>query len=554
MGKSRTFAALVAVGLLAAACGGGGSAGGSPSSNVVEGGEFRWGTLSPIDSLNPFVAVQQNSYYTFEYVYPFLVQYDATLRIAPDYATSWSTSSDGTTITFKTHANTKWSDGTPLTTADAVWTIQTVLKYAKGATASLAGDLTNVTRASAPSPDTLVVQYAKPTANALEGLQQLPILPQHVWAKYAVGSGAKMKTFPNAAPIVSGGPFMLKTYERNRVALFVRNPNWWGTKFHIDGFGIEFFSDADAMVLALKNHQIDGTEGEPLPPTATSGIKSSGLTFRSAPAFGLRDFIINSNEKKTQNRELLNPLVKEAFAHAIDRDEIVKTAWLGAATAGDSIISPAYGDWHDSALHPESFDLSLANQELDQAGYKMGAGGLRVANGHPMKYTLLFVTDESGPGTRAFQIISNDFQKIGVQLVPKQVDPATAENTILGPNNSYQGWDVAMWDWAVLPADPTFILNALTCSQLGGWSDTGYCNKTYDNLYQQQSTTLDHAARVKVIDQMQQQIYNDRPYIILTYDDWTEANNPKWEGFVMSPDGSFNALSIATMLGVHQVK
>jgi peptide/nickel transport system substrate-binding protein len=552
MTKLRSLAALVARGLLASACSGG-SSGGSGSSKAIEGGEFRWGTLSPIDSLNPFVAVQQNSYYTFEYVYPFLVQYDANLRIVPDFATSWQASPDGETWTFHTRPNAKWSDGSPLSSTDAAWTITTVLKFAKGPTASVAGNIPNVTGASATTPDTLVIHYSQPTANALEGLQQLPILPQHVWATYATGSGAKLKTFANAAPIVSGGPFVLQKYLRNRVALFQRNPNWWGPKPHVEGFGIEFFSDADTMVLALKNDQIDGTEGEPLPPTATSGIRSAGLTILSAPAFGLRDFIINSNPRKTQNRELLNPQVREAFAHAIDRNAIVKTAWLGAATAGDSIISPAYGDWHDSSLHPESFDLSLANQELDQAGYTMGSGGLRVANGHPMKYTVLFVSDESGPGTRALQIISDDFRKIGVELDPKQLDPAAAENAILGPNNSYQGWDLAMWDWAVLPADPAFILNALTCSQLGGWSDTGYCNKTYDALYQKQSTTLDHAARVNIVDQMQQQIYNDRPYIILTYDDWTEAHSPKWAGFVMSPDGSLNALSIATMLSVHKV-
>ena len=49
------------------------------------------------------------------------------------------------------------------------------------------------------------------------------------------------------------------------------------------------------------------------------------------------------------------------------------------------------------------------------------------------------------------------------------------------------GLNVAMWDWSILPADPAFILNALTCSQRGGWSDSGYCDKSYDNLCARQA-------------------------------------------------------------------
>jgi hypothetical protein len=51
---------------------------------------------------------------------------------------------------------------------------------------------------------------------------------------------------------------------------------------------------------------------------------------------------------------------------------------------------------------------------------------------------------------------------------------------------------------------------------------------------------------------MQQQLYNARPYIVLTYDKWTEARIPGWAGFVLSPTGSFNQLSTQTMLQLHQ--
>ena len=75
----RLLLAAVAVSMVATACGGGGSGGGS----VKEGGVFRLGSASSIDSLNPFVAFQQDAYSTFEQIYPMLVQYNQKLQFAP---------------------------------------------------------------------------------------------------------------------------------------------------------------------------------------------------------------------------------------------------------------------------------------------------------------------------------------------------------------------------------------------------------------------------------------------------------------------------------------
>jgi peptide/nickel transport system substrate-binding protein len=553
MTRIRLVAGTIVLALLAASCSsaGGGAAGGSGGSGG-SGGVFKWGTTSPIDSLNPFVAVQQNSFYTFEYVYPFLVQYGPKLQITPDFARSWQVTDGGDTITFQTRSGARWSDGKPLTARDAAWTISTVLKFQSGPTASEAGAVNDITSATAPNATTLVVHYKHPSADALPALQGMPILPEHIWSPLATGKGTQLKTFANSAPIVAGGPFSLVSYKQGQVALFQPNPRWWGPRPHISGFGIQFFTDSDAMIQALRNHQIDATEGEPLPPTAISALRGDKLTIAQTTGFGFRNFIINSNPKKKGNRELLNPLVRAAFAHAIDRAQIVKTAWLGYALPGSSVLSPAYGIWSDPSLHPETFNLALANQLLNQAGYRMGPGGVRTANGHPMSYKLLFASDEHGPGDRAFTIIQGDFAKIGVQLNERVLDPSAEESALLGNNNDYQGWDLGMWDWSSLPADPSFMLDALTCTQWGGWSDSGYCNKSYDALNTRQLVDLNQASRLSLFRQMQQQLYNARPYIVLTYDEWTEARIGGWAGFVLSPVGSFNQFSDQTMLQLHQ--
>src|SRR2546429_4203735 len=123
---------LVAVtALLGAACS---SASSSGSQHVAkQGGILRIGTTEGIDSLNPFVGFNQDSYSTWFYVYPSLVQYDLhTYKFIPNFATSWQTSPDGLTWTFHLAPNAKWSDGKQLTAADVAWTVNTMIKYQNG--------------------------------------------------------------------------------------------------------------------------------------------------------------------------------------------------------------------------------------------------------------------------------------------------------------------------------------------------------------------------------------------------------------------------------------
>src|SRR2546421_7096372 len=194
--------------------------------NSKSGGTFRLGTASGIDSLNPYVAFNQDAYSTFEYIYPVLVQYDSKLHYAPFFARSWHTSKDGKTWTFKTQPHAKWSDGKPLTAADAAWTINTDLEYANGATANVAGLVAHITHASAPNATTLVVHYKQAAGNVLGQFQQFFILPKHVWSQQLGKNGTGLKTFPNGAPVVGSGPFNLVKYTKNQITLFQRNDSY----------------------------------------------------------------------------------------------------------------------------------------------------------------------------------------------------------------------------------------------------------------------------------------------------------------------------------------
>jgi peptide/nickel transport system substrate-binding protein len=517
----------------------------------TSGGTFRLGTASGIDSLNPYVAFNQDAYSAFEYIYPILVQYDSHLHYAPFFAKSWKASNGGKTWTFKTQPHAKWSDGKPLTAADAAWTINTDLKYRNGATANVAGLVSHIKNAKAPNATTLVVHYAqRPNPTYVLGqFQQYFILPKHIWSQHLGKKGAGLKTFPNNAPIVGSGPFNLVKFKQNDVAIFQRNNSYWGPKPKIDEFGLQQYSNDDAMITALKANDLDAVES--VPATTMKTLRKAGFTVSDVKGLDQTDFIINSNPKKKHHRELLNLKLKEAFDHAIDRKKIINVVYLGAAQLPSTIIpKPAGVGWHNTRLKTPSFNLALANKMLDKLGYKKGSGGIRVANGQKMSYSVIIPTDvQSLP--RTFQIIQADFAKIGVQLKEQALDSTAAFDKMIGPNNTYQGFDLAMWDWTAL-IDPDFMLSVVTCAQWGGWSDTGYCNKKYDKMYAQQQLAPTPAKRRAIVWKMQSQLYKQRPYLWLANDDQVLAVSKNWVGFKNTPQGPFNELNISVLTHVHQ--
>ncbi len=559
--RTGVVAAGVALALALAGCAGPGGGQEGTTQGAKDGGILRIATSSGINALNPFVGINQDDYSVWTYIYPHLLYYDTT---SPGYdyiggfAKSWSTSPDGLTITFQTVPDAKWSDGSPLTAADVAWTFDLLKKHADGILSGSAQVVEFLESMTATDANTVVATYTKPIATALYDLGTTPILPRKVWEQHAAGDGKALKTFANVPkdgePVVSGGPFMLTKYKKNDIALFTRNPHWYGAKPHIDGFGLQYFTSEDAMVTALKTGQVDAIEQ--IPPTSVSGLEAAGMNVYKGPALSLRDFIINSNPDKKKNRELLNPRVREALEHATNRAAIVDTAWLGHATPGTSIIpagSASGGvEWHNPTIEATPYDPAKANELLDSLGYTRGPDGTRVADGHPMSYEVIFAKDEAGAGTRAFQILQKDFAEIGIKISQNELDANAAWDAIYCEEDcEYAHFDFAMWDWFPA-ADPDFILAAMTCDQWGNWNDAGYCDEKYDELYEQQRHALDPKERQKIVWEMQQMIYDARPYLILTYDKRLDAWSPKWDGFVESVQGLFNNFSVQSLLSVHQ--
>jgi peptide/nickel transport system substrate-binding protein len=523
-----------------------GCSGSGGGSNGTSSNFLRVGTLDSVQSFDFWSTNDTLLVDVAANIYPLLVQYNLrTMSFEPDFATTWTRSPDGRTYTFTTRQNAVWTDGKPLTAADAAWMINTVVRLQNGSAAALASDVVGISHATATSPTSLTVTYAKAESDALANLEHLPILPEHVWAAMAAGSGKALRSapiIPSAGhPVVSGGPFTFVKYTYQQSIVLLRNPHYYGSPAHVSGIGIEFFTNDDALVAAVVSNQVDAALGNPnIPPTDVHPLKAAGMRIYSPAGIALNDLIINTNPAKTSHRELLNPLVREAFEYAIDRATIDKIAFLGYAQAGSSLVPPASGTWYDPAVKPLPYSLAKASTLLNQAGFKMGPNGLRIADGHPMSYTVLLSPDNGPEGLRTGQIMTADFAKIGIRLNFQPTGDNALNNAIYA--NHYRSFDLAMWGWDA-QIDPNYILDVVTCSQWYNNSDSGYCNKRYDALYTAQAETVSQANRLKIVYQMEQILFNARPYIILQYLDALEGWNRKWCDVTVSPDGWFNALS-----------
>ncbi|MBS1868115.1 MAG: peptide ABC transporter substrate-binding protein [Actinobacteria bacterium] len=438
-------------------------------------------------------------------LYPYLLQYDAAGQIVGDFAKSYAVSKDRKTWTLTTYDGARWSDGKPLTADDVAWTYQTLLKYQDGATAGFAPALGGIASVTAPSPTRVVVRYAAPVSTAAYGMANVPVLPRHVWARYATGSGAQLRTFANLDPVTAGA-FSLEKYTPNALALFSRNEGFYGPKPKLASFGFQFFTSNDAMVTALKSNQIDAAYE--VPPTVMPTLKSTaGIRVETHPGTDTVLLGINSN-KQTSHPELLNPAVRDAIDMAIDRERIVETVSLGTGVVGGSIVPPTLTPWHDPGVTAPSTDVAAANRLLDDAGYRRGSGGIRVADGHPMQYDVLFAQGVTG-APRVIELIAEDLKQIGIELRLRGSDAASYLQAVTA--DDYKRFAFSVDDYAP-PLDPTLMLALPLCGQLGGINESGYCEKEYDAMFAKQATE-EGDARVATVRAMQQKIADDKPLL-----------------------------------------
>jgi len=544
--------ALVAA-LSLAGCGGSESTStsgqGTDTGKVVKGGILRIGTINYVDSLNPFNYIESQSVNAFIMLYPQLVQYkyeDGKYEIEGDWAKSWETSPDGKDWTFHLIPGGQWSDGKPLTADDAVWTINTTVKFADGPSAVQAAALQHVESAEAPDDQTLVIHYESPVGNVLAQLEQFFVLPRQVYEPLAEGNGKGLKTFQpqQHLPLVSAGVYRLKSYEKKGTTVYTADPNYWGSKSNAEAVALTYYTNADAMLSDLKGGQLDWVDQVPF--SAVNAVKKdSNLVVETVPGAETTNITWNSNPRKPKNRELLDPQVKKALSMCVDRDKIIEVVFSGYADTVESLpghISPL----ENPNLGPLEHDCDAANQMLDDLGYTKGPDGTRVAPAttgknaqpeHKMSYDIIVPNSLNFNGEREFDIVKEGFAEAGVEVTIKPGGDSTAAYALetgdkcdAAKSTGYDSFDMAMWDW-IGYVDPDFMLSVVTKGQWCSWSDTGWDSPEFDALYDKQGTTIDPEERKQIVWEMQQMIYDNFLYTQLVNLDDIEAHTKAWDGF-----------------------
>jgi peptide/nickel transport system substrate-binding protein len=329
----------------------------------------------------------------------------------------------------------------------------------------------------------------------------------------------------------------------------VRNPHYWGTRPVLDEVVFLTYSDGETMTQDLKLGVLDAALG--LPPALFKTLRGDSR-FRTVARNFLEFEAVFFNCKdgpSEGNPVLRDRAFRRALAKAIDRDRLASVAHSGLASPGTTVLQPdtwADPDWHwepptDVAY---GFDLEMAKQKLDEAGYKDTDGdGVRDYQGKPIDLRL-WARSESTISQSVSKLVAGSLKDVGLKVTLQTMDDGALTDQLYATKNDVfnPDYDLFLWGW-YSDLDPSPILSYFTTDQINGWSDCAWSNKEYDELYLQQSEAIDPTERKALIDKMQEIIYRESPYIPTVYSNDLEAYNiDKWEGYEASPSKIGNVL------------
>jgi peptide/nickel transport system substrate-binding protein len=121
---------------------------------------------------------------------------------------------------------------------------------------------------------------------------------------------------------------------------------------------------------------------------------------------------------------------------------------------------------------------------------------------------------------------------IGIEVKIENMD----DDSLTDKQMEYD-YDMYIWGWGS-DVDPSPILEILTTGQIDGSNETGFSDKKYDNMYDEQETQIDENKRIDIVQEMQKIVYEDAPFALLVYDNWIQGyNTDKWEGMKVIPEG-----------------
>jgi peptide/nickel transport system substrate-binding protein len=486
---------------------------------TATGGTVRIGWGGSPDSLNPGNGVLAEAYTLYGLMYDVPIDVTAEGEYVGELAEAWEVSEDGLTWTMTIREGATFHDGEPLTAEDVAFTIQ--LYKDTEDFPFLPSYATFFETIEATDEQTVVLTTPEPLGTFEANMVFMYVLPEHIWADVE-----DPVAFENEE-MIGSGPFQLARHTQGESVELESYADYWGTPANVDGVIFQTIANPDARVTALTTGDVDAiTE---FPATAVSQLQNTENVMVHiadiAAGGSLRDVFFNivSEENCPEDGEctghpaLKDLVVRQALSTAVDKQQIIDVATLGTGSPGLSLVPPGLGDFYASDVEDYPYDPAAANAMLDEAGYTdSDDDGVRECLPDQDCETLTFrfnYADDIDTAPREAELLQGMWAEIGVAIEIQGLDPDTL-TSVCCPTFDY---DIILWGWGTDP-DPAFLLGVALCDEIAsGFSETGYCNPEFDDLYAAQAVETDVAARTELIHEMQRILVEDLPYIIPYY-------------------------------------
>ena len=431
-----------------------------------------------ITSLNIFFADSTYNFQAGSLLYYGLIWVNRAHKI--DWSRSLATNidvSNNDTVFTVTMKPWTWSDGVPVTTKDIKYTYDfikklgpTYLHYGTG------GIPTAIKQLKILGPEQFQVITTHPVNSnwfELVGLSQLQPFPVHAWGKYTVNQMWRRQSDPDFFKVVDG-PFRVVSFKLGRHIIFGPNPTYQGHKAQIHRFIMKFLHSSGAEIEGIRSGTLDMSN---LPFSLwTEGHKLKNVRLvRMQPNFGFNYIQINfQNPKVSFFRDVK---VRQAIADAINQQAMNKLLLHGLGTIEygpvpvdpPTFLSPSA----KAGKYPVGYDPAKARKLLDEAGWKMGPGGIRVKNGKRLAFTYLQM---SGGATSmlGIELTQQNLRAVGIDLKIRLM----TFNQLLALSEKPLAWEAMGFGWSLgyYPSNGTQLRTGAPYNQ------EGYSDKKMDRL------------------------------------------------------------------------
>ena len=498
-------------------------------------GEVKLTFPQAVSILNPYLSSGTKDIYASSMVIEPLAGFDDTGNLIPKMVTEIPTlenggiSEDQTTITWKLLPGLKWSDGSPVTADDVIFTAAYCMDPAGGCAQLSKYD--GVTKVEAIDASTVKVTFSAPKPypyTAFVG-STAPILQK---AQFAACQGAAAPTCTDANNMPIGtGPFKVTGFTVNDTVTLEANPNYRDpAKPAFATAVIKGGGDAEGSARAvMETGEFDYAWNTQIPPDSQAAMTAAGKG-QFVVAFGTLveriemnmtdpDPALPEGERSTAKHPhpvLSDIRVRQALSKAIDRSILVEVGYGAGGTPTCNVV-PAPAAWASDNTGCIAQDMPGAMALLDEAGWKDSDGdGIRDKDGK--KLHILYQTTVN-PVRQDFQALIKDWwTELGVEVELKAIDPSVFFGGDAGSPDTFQKFyaDVEMYANNFDGTDPEAYLAQYKCNkapspdnQWQGENMNRYCDPAYDAMVDELSQTRDVAKRQELSKKLNDMVTKD---------------------------------------------